>query len=368
MLDDRIARIALRQRGVISRRQLYAAGLSPAGVDVRVRRCRLFPVARGVFALGPHFDAWGRRYAAVLAAGGDPQGTAAALSRATTLDSEVDPHPSGHATKIRTYDRVPASVPLRAGGGSTGQPALHHEILTLPADQRLVVLSHWSALHAYGLIDRAPVPEHVTVEGTGARRPSSVRIHRARTVRPREIAVVEGLPMTTPARTILDSALGASVRQAQRLIREAEYRELLGAGAIADVVRRNPFHPASSVLREADPRTAESGLRQTPIEDRMGTVLERIPLAEPLPQHPVIGASGQTYRADFAWPDLRLIVETDGRTAHDRSTSFQSDRQRDADLAAAGWLTLRFTSLQLGDPDRVAATIVATAGTRTAAG
>lgn len=99
----------------------------------------------------------------------------------------------------------------------------------------------------------------------------------------------------------------------------------------------------------------------------MTRALEHLPLAFPETQLVVVGRSGQAYHADFAWLDLRLIIETDGRSSHDRTTSFQSDRDRDADLAATGWLTLRFTSLQLDDPARVAATILATARTRSAA-
>lgn len=314
-----------------------ACGLSPGGIAFRVRSARLFPVLRGVFALSPHLDVWGHRCGAVLAAGGRlmPGGDSGrsdlpGLAGDPALATSFDPHAGGRGSRRR------------------------------------VVLSHWSALDAYGLIDGPPTLHHVTVEGNGSRPFSGVRVHRARTLDAADVRVVHGVPTTTPARTILDASLGASARQVHRLIREAEYRELLEIGAVSDVVRRNPFHPATPIVRRADPQTAESRLRQTPIEDRMTAVLDRLSIGAPQVQWPVTGQSGRTYRADFAWPDLALIVETDGRAAHDRTTAFQSDRDRDADLAAAGWLTLRFTSLQLDRPDRVATTILATARTRNA--
>lgn len=330
MTDRQIATIVMRQHGVISTRQLLACGLSAGGIAFRVRSDRLFPILRGVFALSPHLDTWGHRCAAVLSAG-------------------------GHMGPDRRGDPGNAPSPARPVGPRA------HELGRRPAK---VILSHWSALDAYGVIDGPTAPHHVTVEGNGSRPFAGVRIHRARTLDPADVRLVRGLPMSTPARAILDAANGASVPQVRRLIREAEYRKLIGVGAIADVVRRNPFHPGSAIVRRADPQTAESGLRQTPIEDRMALVLNRLSLDAPQSQFPATGRSGRPYRADFAWPDLALIVETDGRDAHDRTTAFHSDRDRDADLAAAGWLTLRFTSLQLDHPDRVAATILATARTR----
>lgn len=325
MFDERIAALAAAQHGVVSRRQLRRIGLSGGGLANRVRRHRLFPVVRGVFSLGP-IDIRGQRFAAVLSVGGEPLATGPAI-----LGGHHDPT------------------------ASVG-----------PHRPRVVALSHWSALHLYSLIDQAPLQMHVTIEGTGGRPHSGVHVHRARALHLEDLGVTDGLPVTLPARTILDAARGASVPQVRRLIREAEYRELIAVGAVADVVRRHPFHPGCAIVRKADPETAESVRRQTPIEDRMAAVLALLPLEPPASQLAVSGRSGASYRADFAWPDLRLIVETDGRTAHARTTSFQSDRARDADLAAAGWLTLRFTSLQLARPDQVAALIADTALTRPA--
>lgn len=350
MLDERIVEIVARQHGVISRRQLLAAGLSSTGIGHRVRGRRLFPVLHGVFALGPHVDVWGHRCAALLSVGG------AAVGPGRPEDGEWSvPTPPQRVPETKRMRLVPASGRFPAPAWSADETRIR------------VALSHWSVLHLHGLIEAPPDRLHVTVEGTGGRPHAAVRVHRARTLSADDIEIVEGLPVTTPARTVLDASVGASDRQVRRLIREAEYHELIGIGAMADVVRRNPFHPGSPSIRRLDPQTAEARRRQTPIEDRMAELIAGLPIEAPEPQLTIAGRSGKAYRADFAWPDLRLVVETDGRSAHDRSTSFQSDRDRDADLAAAGWLTLRFTSLQLDDPGRVAAMIVATAATRASA-
>ncbi len=69
-IDQAIARIAARQRGLITREQLLALGLSPGGIESRVRRGRLHRVQRGVYLVGhavpPPFA---RELAAVLVCG-----------------------------------------------------------------------------------------------------------------------------------------------------------------------------------------------------------------------------------------------------------------------------------------------------------
>ena len=50
---------------------------------------------------------------------------------------------------------------------------------------------------------------------------------------------------------------------------------------------------------------------------------------------------------DFHWPDHRVIVETDGWSAHGHRAAFEDDRARDAMLQAAGYVVVRFTWRQV---------------------
>ena len=65
-------------------------------------------------------------------------------------------------------------------------------------------------------------------------------------------------------------------------------------------------------------------------------------------------------RVDFAWPDQRLIVETDGFAFHSDRASYRKDRRRGNALQLAGWVVLRFSWEDVvHDPDYVIESISA---------
>ncbi len=60
------------------------------------------------------------------------------------------------------------------------------------------------------------------------------------------------------------------------------------------------------------------------------------------------------HRVDFAWPNARLVVETDGRATHDNPYAFHKDHARDLDLELAGWHVIRLSWSQVvNEPDQV---------------
>jgi very-short-patch-repair endonuclease len=71
---------------------------------------------------------------------------------------------------------------------------------------------------------------------------------------------------------------------------------------------------------------------------------------------PLVGATIAGHRADFASPEQRLIVETDGWAAHGNRAAFERDRARDVAHALAGRRVVRFTGRRIdGRPLQVAA-------------
>lgn len=225
----------------------------------------------------------------------------------------------------------------------------------LAIDGERAVVSHWTAAWAHQMRERRPGLLHVTVPGGGRPGVAGVVVHRSRSLRPTDVVLVDGIRVTSPARTVLDLGAHESDAELLRTIREGEFRGALGVGAVRDAVVGRHGHPGVSRVRRVDPATAEAGLRQTPLEDELAPVLEDLGVPGLERQQWVTGSSGQRYRADFTYSDVRLAVEGDGRAAHERAAAFEADRARDADLGAVGWQTLRFTRIQvLQAPRRVA--------------
>lgn len=74
-------------------------------------------------------------------------------------------------------------------------------------------------------------------------------------------------------------------------------------------------------------------------------------LPEPCRQFQLPGRGAIDGMVDAAYPDVRLIIEADGRRWHTRLADFRRDRQRDVEAARSGWQTLRFTYVDIvNDP------------------
>jgi very-short-patch-repair endonuclease len=75
---------------------------------------------------------------------------------------------------------------------------------------------------------------------------------------------------------------------------------------------------------------------------------------------PIVNRPLERYTPDFRWPDLKLIVETDGYATHSTRHAFNHDRRRDVELLIQGWTTVRFSHDQvIHDPHTVAAQLKA---------
>jgi very-short-patch-repair endonuclease len=88
-------------------------------------------------------------------------------------------------------------------------------------------------------------------------------------------------------------------------------------------------------------------------------VIRAYRLPEPQRQF-CVDAGGRSYRLDLAYPEALLAIEVDGKAWHFNAERRNGDIRRDAELAADGWLTLRFTYEQItGEPGWVAGCIAA---------
>jgi very-short-patch-repair endonuclease len=93
----------------------------------------------------------------------------------------------------------------------------------------------------------------------------------------------------------------------------------------------------------------EFTLTESELERRFLPVARAADLAEPLTQHSLDG-----FRVDFYWPDLGLVVETDGLRYHRTPATQTRDLRRDQAHTRAGRTPLRFSHWQIAhEPRRV---------------
>jgi len=205
------------------------------------------------------------------------------------------------------------------------------------------ILSHRAAA---ALWDLMPFPLGA-IDVTSRRRAASVdgiRVHRSRSA---EAVLVDGLPVTTVGRTLLDLADVLDAHRLERACHRAEHLRLLDLATIPDLPGRSTakLRRALATLEHASPDVTSSAF-----EERFLAFLN----ANELPR-PRTNTRIAHHEVDFLWPDARLIVETDGAATHLTARAFQRDRERDFDLTARGYRVVRITWRQLTlQPDTVA--------------
>jgi hypothetical protein len=110
------------------------------------------------------------------------------------------------------------------------------------------VASHASAAWLWGFVPRYEPPPEISLP-TGDRRPRHILTHRCPSLQPRDIPRQRAIPTTTPARTTLDLAPRLTKTQLTRLVNDQRREGHLKPAALHDVIRRNPLHPGTRLLR-----------------------------------------------------------------------------------------------------------------------
>lgn len=167
--------------------------------------------------------------------------------------------------------------------------------------------------------------------------------------------------MTTVARTLFDLAEVINQRPLERAFDQADALQVLDLRAIQDQLARNPTRPGAKAVRHVlETHYIGSTPTENDFEDEFLSLTRALGLPDPKVQFYIDPGDGEPpIRADFAWPDQRIAVETDGRRTHGTRQAFETDRRRDQRLIAAGWRVIRTTWRQLKyRPDELRRTLL----------
>lgn len=209
------------------------------------------------------------------------------------------------------------------------------------------VLSHRDAAALWGIRPSNRAGVDVTVPRHGRSR-RGIRIHAA-PLPEDEITEEQGIPVTTPARTIFDLAPILSRRDTERALEQSEIRQLWDHTPLSALIDRPPRRNGAPVVRAIlKSRATEAGITRSELEELFLAFITRAAL--PRPERNVhIEAAGRLVEVDTLWRGARLAAELDGRAAHGSWEAWERDRARDLALAAAGWEVVRVTWRRLHD-------------------
>ncbi len=229
---------------------------------------------------------------------------------------------------------------------------------------RGTVISHQSAAVLLALADRAPACVDVIAPGGRGRKVDGIRAHPVLAPLAAEVGRVDGIPCTSPARTLVDQAGRVGKRTLRDGFERLATARRLDLVAIEAAARRSPRPGTPLVLaicaewRAATEKIPDPRLR-SPLEARLLPLLAKTELPAPLVNAPVETPGGRL-EVDLLWPEERFVVEADSRRHHGTEIAFERDRRRDRELLRAGYGTLRPTWQQLErEPEAVVDAITA---------
>jgi very-short-patch-repair endonuclease len=246
--------------------------------------------------------------------------------------------------------------PIHRGVYAVGHPNLSREGRYLAAvlfAGEGAVLSHCAAADLWELRASKESDIDVTVP-TDRRGDASVRIRRD-TLDPSETMTRNGIRVTKPLRTLLDLASCVSEKELERAIRQAVYRRLTTTALLAEAVHQRTGQRGAKKMRKALINIGEApGPTRSDLEEEFLPFLRKHRL--PMPDLNVkMRIRGRQIEADCLWREQRVIVELDGRDAHDSTPAFEADRARDSALIAAGWRPIRITGPRMRNDGRALA-------------
>jgi hypothetical protein len=249
--------------------------------------------------------------------------------------------------------------PVHRGVFAIGRPRISRHGRWMAAVLRCgpdALLSHCSAAALWEIAAEGLSTIDVSVPARVRCHVPGIAVHRRRMLSAADARTHRGIPVTSPICTLIDIAPGLSRAQLEAAINEADKRDLTGPEQLRAALPPSPGRPGVRALRETlDRRTFV--LTDSELERRFLPIARAAGLPPPQTGRLVSG-----FKVDFFWPDLGLVVETDGLRYHRTPAQQARDRVRDQAHAAAGLTCLRFTHSQVRfEPEHVRATLEAVA-------
>lgn len=217
------------------------------------------------------------------------------------------------------------------------------------------VSSHRSAAALWKLAGGRRSLQEITCPRWRRARHGELVVHESKAFDPVDATVVEGIPVTTPERTLLD--LGAVCHESvvEMALDAAEKRELVtleSVGAAVKRLGRSGRNGVSTLRRLLAERRPDRRPPESEMETLMLQVIRRSGLPEPVTQFEIRRAGRFIARVDAAYPEWHIAIEYDSYEYHAGRKAHDKDNGRRNRIVGAGWLPVSATAedLRAGGP------------------
>ncbi len=204
------------------------------------------------------------------------------------------------------------------------------------------VLSHNTAARLLKLLPDTAATVHLTIRGRHGARPTGVQVHRTARLNRSEVKIVEGLPVTSALRTLLDLAAVVDVYTLERAIEEALHEKFVSVRQLRQATKGSNGRRGVGNLNAILDQQREPGITRSKAERRMRQLIRLGQLPEPETNYPMHGVV-----ADFYWPELDVVIEVQSQKYHLTRAALERDTRKAARLSAKGKTVSYVTWLQM---------------------
>jgi very-short-patch-repair endonuclease len=247
--------------------------------------------------------------------------------------------------------------PVSLGVYAVGWPALNQKrrwMAAVLAGGAGAALSHRSAAALWEIAEEGDSIVVSVRRRSELRRPG-MRFHGRPSLAPADLLVRDDIPVTSPVQTLVDLATELDPIALERAVNDADKHDLIDPEALRGGLPRFSSTPGIRPLRHLLDKLFFQ-LSDSDLEIYFRRIVKAASLPMPLAKQRV-----NRFEVDFFWPDLGLVVETDGLRYHRTPSAQLRDARRDRARVMAGMTPLRFTHYEVRyEPSPVRAALVKT--------
>jgi very-short-patch-repair endonuclease len=227
-------------------------------------------------------------------------------------------------------------------------PPTWHQRLLAACLAGPAVASHRSG----GVLWTFPIDDRDLIEVTAVRhlRRTSGEViwHESYLLDERSVTEIDGVPVTSAARTVVDLAGVLPHDELLRVLDDALRRRLVTTASLAALVERlGPARIGAARMRAALELRIGRAVPESDLETRFEQLLRNHGLPMPVAQYEVVAPDRRRFRIDFAYPDRRVGIEVMGAAFHAPPDRWNADLERLAVLESMNWRMLVFSYEQV---------------------